>query len=144
MPRRPLRGCAHASVALHQSDALFTRVMNSMLLAATVLAVLVGLVHSVLGERMIFRRQPRSAGKLPRPFDILWACWHIATVFGLGLAAVLCQLAVNSEPFALRSFLLTSVALVYAVSGVLVLFGTRGRHPGWIGLGGVAVLVLLA
>lgn len=121
--------------------------MNTGLIAATVLAVLVGLIHSVLGEVLIFQRQPRDSRgrrRLQRPFDILWACWHIATVFGLGFAAVLWQLAVMPEPFALRGFLLNMVAVVYAVSGLLVLFGTRARHPGWIGLGGVALLIMLA
>ncbi|MCQ4165661.1 hypothetical protein [Tahibacter harae] len=121
--------------------------MNTWLLAATVLAVVVGLIHSLLGEVLIFRRQPRDAAgrrRLQRPFDILWACWHIATVFGLALAALLWQLAAMPEPLALRGFLLNVVAIAYAVSALLVLFGTRGRHPGWAGLGGVAVLVMLA
>ena len=121
--------------------------MNTWLVVATVLAVLVGLIHSVLGEVLIFQRQPRDAHgrrRLQRPFDILWACWHIATVFGLALAAVLWQLALLPESFVLRGFLLNAVAAAYAVSGLLVLVGTRGRHPGWAGLGTVAVLVLLA
>lgn len=121
--------------------------MNTWLLAATALGVVVGLIHSVLGEVLIFRHQRRAAAgrrRLQRPFDILWASWHIATVFGLGLAAVLWQLAVMPEPNALRGFLLNVVAVVYAGSALLVLFGTRARHPGWAGLGAVAVLVMLA
>ncbi len=121
--------------------------MNTCLVVATVLAVLVGVVHSVLGERLIFRHQPRvdgNARRHRRPFDILWATWHIASVLGLAMAAVLWKLAAVPEPSALREFLLLAIALAYAASGVLVLVGTRGRHPGWAGLIGVAVLVWLA
>jgi hypothetical protein len=121
--------------------------VNTFLVIAAMLAVLVGVVHSVLGERLIFRHQPRVADSARRhrwPFDILWATWHIASVMGLALAAVLWKLAATPEPSALREFLLLAVALAYAVSGVLVLLGTRGRHPGWVGLIGVAVLVWLA
>jgi len=121
--------------------------VNICLLAATVLAVIVGVVHSVLGERLIFRHQPRSANGVRhhrRPFDILWATWHIASVLGLALAAVLWKLAAMPGASALREFLLLTIALAYAASGMLVLVGTRGRHPGWAGLIGVALLVWLA
>lgn len=118
--------------------------MNTYLVVASVLAVLVGLVHSVLGERLIFRHQP-TAGRWRhrRPFDILWATWHIASVMGWALAAVLWRIAATSEHFALREFLLLAIALAYGAGGLLVLVGTRGRHPGWVGLAGVAVLVLV-
>ncbi len=121
--------------------------MNTFLVIAAVLAVLVGVIHSVLGERLIFRHPPRVAVGARRhrwPFDILWATWHIASVMGLALAAVLWKLAAMPEPSALREFLLLAIALAYAVSGLLVLVGTRGRHPGWAGLIGVAALVWLA
>jgi hypothetical protein len=137
----------HATVLRHRFDAPRSTAVNTSLVVASVLAVLVGVVHSVLGERRIFRHQPRAADsgrRHRRPFDILWATWHIASVLGVALAAVLWKLAAMPEPSTLREFLLLAVALAYAVSGVLVLVGTRGRHPGWAGLIGVAVLVWLA
>lgn len=121
--------------------------MNTWLAVATVLAVLTGLVHSVFGEILIFRRLPRDSSGQPlqwRPLGVLWATWHIATVLGWALAAVLWQLALATEPSALREFTLNAVAAAYGVSGLLVLIGTRGRHPGWAALGAVAVLILLA
>lgn len=121
--------------------------MNSGLAVASVLAVLVGVIHSVLGEILIFRAQPRAGKSLARhrrPFDILWATWHIASVMGWALAALLWHLATVSEPSPLRSFLVLAIVLAYAASGLLVLVGTLGRHPGWLGLFGVALLVWLA
>lgn len=132
---------------LHRSDALRFLAMNVCLAAAAILALVVGLVHSVFGELLIFRRRPPSPDGSwghQRPFDILWACWHIATVMGLSLAALLWTLATTPESFPLRTVVLIAIATAYAASGVLVLVGTRARHPGWIGLLGVAALVALA
>ena len=119
--------------------------MNSLLVAAAVLAVLVGLIHSALGEILIFRRLPRASnGALPQPHGVLWATWHIASVLGWALAALLWKLAASPAPPPLQQFLLTAIATAFAASALLVLIGTRGRHPGWAGLGGVAVLIWLA
>lgn len=122
--------------------------MNSVLIAAAVLAVLVGIVHSALGELLIFRHVPPAADgrhrRRRRPFDILWATWHIASVMGWALAALLWKLAALPDASPLRDFLLLAIALAFAASGLLVLIGTRGRHPGWAGLLGVALLVVLA
>jgi hypothetical protein len=147
MPHPLVRTNRHATLRRHRIDAQRSPAVNTCLVVATVLAVLVGVIHSVLGERLIFRHQPRvdrNARRHRRPFDILWATWHIASVLGLAMAAVLWKLAAVPEPSALREFLLLAIALAYAASGVLVLVGTRGRHPGWAGLIGVAVLVWLA
>lgn len=121
--------------------------MNTWLAVATALAVLTGITHSVFGEILIFRRLPRDGDGKPlqwRPLGVLWASWHIASVMGWALAAVLWQLATAPEPFALRAFTLNTIAAAYALSGLLVLIGTRGRHPGWAALGAVAALILLA
>lgn len=121
--------------------------MDPYLVCATVLAALVGVIHSLLGEVLIFRRVPsirEGASRHRRPFDILWATWHIASVMGWALAVVLWKLAAMHDPSPLRDFLLLVIAITYAVSGLLVLIGTRARHPGWAGLFGVAVLVWLA
>ena len=62
---------------------------NPLLLAAAGLA-LVGLVHSVLGEVLVFRTL-RTHGLVPtagypvlreRQVRILWASWHLVTVLG--------------------------------------------------------------
>lgn len=57
---------------------------------AAILALLVGVAHSVLGERRIFRNlrrgglAPTEGGTLlsERQVRILWASWHVLTVFG--------------------------------------------------------------
>jgi hypothetical protein len=121
--------------------------MNRMLCAAAILAFLVGLVHSILGELLIFQRMrqgkliPTNGGKVVGEghVRILWASWHVLTVLGWCLAAILFWL---SQGQLVGSILLTSaIAIAMLVSSLLVLVGTKAKHPGWVGLLGVALLV---
>ena len=123
----------------------------TLLVVAAILSVITGLVHSVLGEWLIFRHL-REGGIVPqrgapplraRNVRILWATWHLATVFGWAFAAVLLGMA-RWPGMPLRALVLDAVIAANAAGGVLVLVGTRGRHPGWIALGAVAVLAWLA
>ncbi len=125
--------------------------MNSYFTAAAILAFLVGLVHSVLGEVMIFGRMrhrgfiPTNGGGVLRESNvrILWASWHVLTVLGWGMAAILLLLALpSSQPYAHPLFA-QAIALSMLLGSALVAIGTKARHPGWIGLIGVAVLVWL-
>jgi hypothetical protein len=119
------------------------------LLAAAGVAALVGVVHSVLGERIIFRKLRKgtiipnqSAAPLElRNIQILWATWHLASAFGFGLAAILFSLASRDLP----PDQATAWALIlsFAASSLLVFTSTRARHPGWIGLLVVSVLTYL-
>lgn len=125
--------------------------MNSYLIGASVLLAFVALVHSALGEVLIFRRM-RTASLVPtfggellreRHVRILWATWHAVSVMGWGLALVLWQLAGAPQVGSLHANLLTTIAVSTLGSAMLVFVGTRARHPGWIGLLVVAVLAWL-
>ena len=64
--------------------------MNTCLLAAAVLTFVVGFIHSVLGEVMVFSRLrkgswvPTNGGNVLHQghVRILWASWHVLTVLG--------------------------------------------------------------
>lgn len=122
--------------------------MNRYLVAGAVLAFIVGVVHSVLGEILIFRRMrvhglvPTDGGSilLERHVRILWASWHLATAFGWGIAVILLRLASPDAPSDLRSQLSMPISGAMLASSLLVLIGTKGRHPGWVGLLGAAIL----
>jgi len=125
--------------------------MQTILAMAAGLAIFTGVAHSVLGELLIFRHL-RKGTLVPdqdapplkgRHIRILWATWHLATVFGLAMAVVLAQLAVDPQVPILRLVVSATVA-AYAGGSILVLVGTRGRHPGWIALGLVAALTWIA
>ena len=126
--------------------------MQPLLTTAAVLAIATGIVHSLLGERLIFRHLRRSSlvPSLPAPplqarnVRILWATWHLASVFAWALAGLLWQLA--REPGAALSarLVLSASAAAFVLGSLLVLVSTRGRHPGWVALGAVGVLSWVA
>ena len=125
--------------------------MNTYFVAAAAFAFVVGLVHSVLGEKLIFQRL-RQRGFVPtnggnvlreRHVRIIWATWHIVTVFGWCLGAVLLRLALPAAPEAATGFGVQAIALAALVGAALVFFGTRAKHPGWIGLLAIAVCAWL-
>jgi hypothetical protein len=120
-----------------------------MLFTAGVLAVLLGLIHSILGEVLIFKRLreggiiPTNGGSLlkERNVRILWASWHLVTVFGWGIGAILCWFALSaSEQVVIPSFVTNAVFVTMMASSMLVLIGTKGKHPGWIILLAIAIL----
>jgi hypothetical protein len=124
--------------------------MQNLYLAAGILAVVTGLVHSVLGEILIFRHL-RNGSLVPalgapplreRNIRIIWATWHQATVFGLGFAGILFQLAF-AHPTS-NSLFANAIVFAYLGGAILVLVGTKGRHPGWIALSAGAALTWFA
>jgi hypothetical protein len=124
--------------------------VQTMFLVAAVIAVVTGVIHSVLGEILIFRHL-RNGGLVPalgapplreRNIRIIWATWHLATVFGLAFAGVLFRLALgHPSP---SSLVVSAMVFAYLGGAVLVLIGTKGRHPGWIALSLVAALTWFA
>jgi hypothetical protein len=118
--------------------------MNVLVLAAGILSIVVGVVHSGLGEARIFAKLRRSDGEdnslVKRYFGILWASWHFLSVLGCSIAAILIWAAVARVPnFAPVQIV---VALGMTTGAVLVFFATKARHLGWVGLLGVGVLLM--
>lgn len=118
--------------------------MGSLHVAA-VLAFLLGLAHSVLGERFIlvrlFRRNdlPKLFGGSEFTTRTLRFAWHITTIAWWGMAALL-WLA-GSGDLTERSTLAV-IGGSFVVAGLLPLVITRGRHLSWAVLflvGGIAL-----
>ncbi|MFY8044291.1 MAG: hypothetical protein ACOVOD_15335 [Rhodoferax sp.] len=124
--------------------------MNTYFLAAGLLTLIIGLVHSVLGEWLVFHRM-RKGGFIPtnggqvlreRHVRILWASWHVVTVLGCGIAAMLIWLAQPAQAPLAQSIVTQASIWALAASAALVLIGTKARHPGWLGLLAAAALTL--
>jgi hypothetical protein len=119
------------------------------LLAAGCLSIALGIIHSTMGEILIFRRM-RNGHIIPtnghpilreRHVRILWATWHLATIFGWGLGAILLH---YSTPSANHQAFIENTILFSMFSGaLLVLIGTKGKHPGWVVLLTVAILLVI-
>ncbi len=118
--------------------------MNPWFFSSGILMIIVGLVHSVFGERLIFSRM-RCDGVIPtdgggllreRHVRILWATWHLASVLGWAAAFVLIYAANATVP----APVIAALVAACAAGGILVLVGTRAKHPGWIALLAAALL----
>ena len=125
--------------------------MQLFLFIAGSLAILVGLVHSILGEVLIFRRlrNDKIVPTSPAPplqerhVRILWASWHMVSIFGWAFGAILLRMAFPATEQLFFLFVKDSIIVSTFVSALIVLVATKGRHPGWVGLLAVAVLALL-
>lgn len=122
--------------------------MNAYLTAAAALTVVIGAVHSIGGEVLIFRRlragrgMPGGTGALRTGHvRIVWASWHALTVLAWALAVLLVRWP--AAPTARAGEMALVIAAAMAACGTVVGLATRGRHAGWIGLWVVAALVWL-
>lgn len=121
--------------------------MNRLLLAASVVSAVLGVAHSVIGDRLIFKTLRQKQTENPdalrilsrRRWDALWSTWHLLTIFGFGFAAVLFVLAGNSA--ATLQDLRWPLAVTFSAGGAFWIYGTRGKHPAWIVLLILAALV---
>ena len=114
-----------------------------MLFIAALLCFAVGLAHSVLGERFILLRLIRST-ELPKLFGgttfaarTLRFAWHVTTVawWGIGAMLVLASRGQLSTGNTLRV-----IACTMAVTAVIILVASRGRHLAWPVFLAIAIL----
>lgn len=103
--------------------------------AAAVLVFILGLAHSVLGERFIlvrlFRRDdlPKLFGSAEFTTRTLRFAWHITTIAWWGIAVLLWRAASGDLS---RESVLTVLGYTMILSGVLPLVITRGQHLSWV------------
>ena len=119
--------------------------MDRMLALAGGLTVLLSATHSILGERLVFARLREGGGwseaalKLlaPRRWWAVRASWHLVSVLGAGLAALLLAMAFGSVNVE------TTLGVTFLVAAVYWAVATRFGHPAWIVLGAIAALLLV-
>ena len=110
--------------------------MNLPLMVAAVLTVLIGIAHSVLGEKLLLGplfakgTVTRLLGSTTFARQVLRFTWHLTTVFAFGIAAVVAYLAWwPAHPHAV--WILRALAITFAASTLVSLIGARGRHFSW-------------
>jgi hypothetical protein len=116
--------------------------MNAYLLAAAGLCVSGGVLHSVLGERLILSKLvsgslPEVVGSSDLTLRVLRLFWHLVSVAWWGFAVLLILLA--SMPTAEENRrLLLAITVTFLASAVVSSTVSRGKHFSW------GVLLLIA
>jgi len=107
--------------------------MNAMLLVAGLLSALIGIAHSVLGEKLVlgplFERGdvPKLLGSTTFARHTLRFTWHLTTVLLLGIGAVIVVFSLSpSDPQS--ACIISVLAATFAVCSLLSLIGARAKH----------------
>lgn len=113
-----------------------------MLLTGSFLLFFIGFVHSYLGEKYIlirlFRRDnlPELLGSDWFTKRVIRFAWHLTTLAWWGFAVILYLLSQPSQN--LRAEILMTITVVFAISGVVSLVLSRGKHLSWLFFFGIA------
>ena len=106
-----------------------------MLEFAAGLTFLIGLAHSVLGERYIlvrlFRRDnlPKLLGSDLFTKGTLRFAWHLTTIAWWGFAVIL--VALSDDSTNMKTAVLYIISVVFFVSGLMSAGFTRLKHLSW-------------
>ena len=107
-----------------------------MLLIAAILLVLIGFVHSILGEKFLITRLLRR-DNLPKLFggdeftkQLIRFAWHLTTVAWWAIAAILLVFWLEIEP--VHFLVVQIIGIVFFLSGVIALIASKGKHLSWI------------
>ncbi len=121
--------------------------MNTWFILAFAVTILVGLNHSILGEKFIinplqnFQNLPPIFGSDLLTKHTLRFAWHLTTVAWFGLASFMFILAIHIEPS--TKLIIVIFFATFAVSFLLSLIGSRDRHFSWIMFLSISIFLLL-
>jgi hypothetical protein len=111
--------------------------MNTCLITGAILAVMISIVHSYLGERYILTRLFRRAA-LPHLFgsdrftrQTLRFAWHLSSIAWVGLAGIMISFTFV-DPLQSRRVALQIISITFFIHSLLTGLATRGRHLAWI------------
>ncbi|WGR94696.1 hypothetical protein MTX26_01145 [Bradyrhizobium sp. ISRA443] len=109
-----------------------------LLQGAGVIAIIISLIHGVLGELRIFAR---ATVEPPRLRLLLRLVWQAGTVAWIG-GGVLLVVAPAMASDAARHWIVATLAVVFGCAALANAIATRGRHFGWIGMSVVVALAI--
>lgn len=109
--------------------------MNSYLLISAILTIIVALIHSVLGEKLIITPVlrldlPKISGSDFLTKRTLRFAWHITSLAWLGIAGIFIYGAIHPMTVEL-SFVIRIMSAMFLVSSIITLITARGRHFAW-------------
>jgi hypothetical protein len=113
--------------------------MRDLLLQASGLAaIILALIHGVLGETKVFAR---AKVEPPRLRLLIRLVWQAGTVAWIGGGALLLA-APWMESNLARHWIVVTLAIVFGFAALANAVATRGRHFGWIGMSAVVALAV--
>ena len=110
-----------------------------MLQCAGVVAIVVAVIHGVIGETRVFADSPRTTIEPARLRTLLRLVWQAGTIAWIGGGVLLVAAsALASEPA--RHWIVATMVVVFAFAALANAWATRGRHFGWMLLSAVVAL----
>lgn len=106
--------------------------------SAGVLALLVAIVHGVLGETAVFARARIEPPRLRLLIRLVWQCGTVAWA----AMAILLIAVPWMDSAAARFWIVALAAIVYGVAAAANAWATRFRHFGWLTLTAVVGLAV--
>ena len=122
--------------------------MNLFLMVGGLLSALIGIVHSVLGEKLVLRplfergEVPKLLGSTAFAHRTLRFTWHLTTVLLVGIGAVVVDLS-RLPPDSTSTCVLQVLTATFAVCSLVSLVGARSKHFSWWVFLIIAVLLWL-
>ncbi|RMF57234.1 MAG: hypothetical protein D6748_11625 [Calditrichaeota bacterium] len=110
--------------------------MNTYFLIAAILSLLMGITHSIMGEKyflayLFMREHLEEVGNEVYVNRTTRIAWHLTSIAWMGVAIILFVLAHHHEN-PMVPILASVIALVFLGSALLSAIGSRGRHLLWI------------
>lgn len=129
--------------------------MQTCLLISGILTIILALAHSILGEWRLLRPMknevlPQIKG-IPALFNsadfsknTIRFVWHVTSVFGLSLAAILFCFSNLDVLNATEVFIVKIISAAMILAGLITLILTKGAHLGWILFLAIGILCALS
>jgi hypothetical protein len=113
--------------------------MRDLLLQCSgVAAILVALIHGVLGETKVFAR---ATIEPPRLRFLIRLVWQAGTIAWIGGGVLLIAAPwMGSEPA--RHWIVLTLAAVFGFAALANAWAMRGKHFGWVALSAVVALAV--
>jgi hypothetical protein len=108
--------------------------MSNALYFAAFLAMMVGIVHSGLGERYLLIRLfkhecfPKIFKRTEFAAHTIRFAWHITSIAWWGFAAILIQLAQGSVS---NRGIAQAIGVTFVATGLVALVGSKAKHLAW-------------
>jgi hypothetical protein len=113
--------------------------MRDLLLQCSgLVAVVIALIHGVLGETRVFARASIEPARLRTLLRLVWQAGTVAWIGGGLLLLAAPWLGSNLA----RHWIVATFAIVFGFAALANAFATRGRHFGWVGMGVVVALAV--